>query len=376
MSQTVREFAARIHDLVASGDGERARSLLVEAVARRDALALCRVAGLLLIQYGHYSEPALIPGLEAVAAVAPQDTDVLRALATALWVRDQRAAERVEALDAARRLVAANPEDSGALHLLGMIALTKRQFLEAYLAFSTGMTATPPLPLDASRRLAGFLLRGIRRLSFPVDGLTYEFGLAVHTPQAMESSVAHCAGQLTEMEELRYLKTVLGRAPVIAEVGVLLGNHSAFFLKNLSPRTLHLFEADVSCLEEIRENARANNAGGADIHLHHAFIGDPDGEPVEIGGTRLPQSALSSLVAERVDFLKVDTDGGEMGFLAGAEGLIQTSRPFVMMETDTVTDRPVRAWFAARGYEERHRIDHGHYFNTFFAPAGWVPPTA
>lgn len=374
MSQTVQEFVERIQAAVARGEGEAARSALNAAVAQHDVLPLCRVAGLLLVQYGHYTEPGLIAGLEAVAAVVPKDPDVLRALATALWVRDQKAVDRTEALVMARRLVAANPEDAGALHLLGMIALTKRSFLEAYLAFSTGMGAAPPLPLDGPRRLAGFLLRGIKRVVLPVDGLSYDFGLAIHTPQAAESSVAHCTGHLTEMEELRYLRSVLGQAEVVVEVGVLIGNHSAFFLKNLAPRTMHLFEADPSCLEEIRENVRANNVAETAVHLHNVFIGAPDGDPVEIGGTMIPQRPLSSLVTERVDFMKVDTDGGELAFLAGAEDLIQSSRPFVMMETDTATDRPVRAWFAARGYEERHRIGHGHYFNTFFAPVGWVSP--
>lgn len=157
---------------------------------------------------------------------------------------------------------------------------------------------------------------------------------------------------------------------MIVEVGVLLANHSAFFLQTLAPKRLHLFEADPTMLPEIRRNTAANNKGGTEVHLHQAFIGAEGGEPIEILGSRVPQRALSSLVPERVDFLKVDTDGGELPFLAGAEDLIMTSRPFVMMETDTVTDTPVQEWFATRGYTRQHRIERGHYFNNFFVCKG------
>lgn len=368
MNSTPQQFVDRVHEAVSNGMGEAARGMMDEVATRETAsLPLRRAAGLLLVQYGHYGEPAL-SCMETVAALQPNDPQVLRALATLRWIRDQRVAGATPALDAARRLVALVPDDGPALSLLGWVALSARQYKESYRAF-TAAVATRQLAtsLAPQLRLVDTLMRGGDRVAFTLDGVTYNFGLAVHTTQATESSIVHCSGWLTEMEELRYLKSALEQADVIVEVGVLLGNHSVFFLQNLAPKRLHLFEVDPSMLPEIRRNTDANNRYGTEIFLHQAFIGADGGEPFHVAGVPVPQRSLSGMVPERVDFLKVDTDGGELPFLAGAEELIVTSRPFVMMETDTVTDAPVQEWFAARGYVRRHRIEHGHYFNNFFA---------
>lgn len=369
MADTLQSFVTRIRGAVARGEGAAARQALADAIGKSEDPALRRAAAILLIEQGDYGIADVTATLEAVVATDPQDSAALQALAMAQWVRDQRDLQCIVALDTARRLVARSPLNGGALRLLGMIALTKRAYLESYLAFSAAAVANPPLLLEAARRLAALLMRGVDHVTFSVEGQKYDFGLTVHTTQAMESSIAHCAGALTEMEELRYLKNQLGQANVIVEVGVLLGNHSAYFLKNLGPQRLYAFEADPSCLPEIRRNLDANNPGGIETVVRNLFVGVPDGAPVEIAGVMVPQAGLSSLVSERVDFIKIDVDGGEMSALAGAEALITASRPFVMIETEIVTDLQVRDWFLARGYELRHRIGHSNYFNNFFAPS-------
>lgn len=370
MSDSLQQFIDSVHGKVSRGKGEEAYRMMAEAATQQVNLPLRRAAGMLLLRYGHYGEPAL-SCMEAVAAIQPKDPQVLHVLAMLQWARDQGETGPTSALDTARRLVTLAPDQPGALTLLGRIALSARQYQESYLAFAAAAaTQQQPAAYGPQRLLASSLMRGVGHVAFTLDEITYTFGLAVHTTQAIESSIVHCAGQLTEIQELRYLKSVLDQVDVIVEVGVLLANHSSFFLHNLRPKRLYLFEADPTMLPEIQKNTALNNKNGTEIILRQVFIGADGGDPIDIMGNLIPQRSLSGMVSEHVDFLKVDTDGGELPFLIGAEELIMTSRPFVMMETDTVTDAPVQEWFSSRGYARQYRVERGNYFNNFFRHEG------
>jgi hypothetical protein len=204
----------------------------------------------------------------------------------------------------------------------------------------------------------------VNPISFDLAGERYTFHLTAHNAAAIESSAFHSVGLLTEWDELQYLAATM-RPERIAEVGVLVGNHTAFFLKTFAPTQLTLIDADPANLPFIRATAGFNLPPGPqpEITLHCAYVGAQSHEAVAFAGATVPMRPLNALVPGPVDFLKIDVDGGELGLLAGAAEVIELYRPAVMIETTPATHGPVLAWFAARGYHERRTFDHGGYSN-------------
>ncbi|MGB0696519.1 MAG: FkbM family methyltransferase [Rhodospirillaceae bacterium] len=286
-----------------------------------------------------------------------------------LWIRDQRIGMPTEALIAARRLADRAPQNAHVQVLLGFVALSARCFKESYLAL---MQADYLHPLEITTRLAcfaNFMMRGEELATLNVDGVTYRFPLSAHTTQMIETGAAHCAGELTELEELRYLNSVLKKPEVMVEVGVLCGNHSAYFLQNFQPTKLILIEADPSMHPILDRTVAANNPGNSSVQCHTAFVGKQNGLLRSFADATVPERSLSSLISEPIDFLKVDVDGAELDVLAGAESLILDCQPFVMIETEQNTDLQVQEWFLSRGFALEHRIERGDYFNSFFKAA-------
>jgi FkbM family methyltransferase len=157
----------------------------------------------------------------------------------------------------------------------------------------------------------------------------------------------------------------------IVEVGVLLGNHTAYFLKNFAPSHVTLIDADPANLNFMRRSAAFNLAAGPapEVVIQCAYVGGRSADAVTFAGERVPQRSLAELVTGPVDFLKIDVDGGEVALLAGAASVIETHRPAVLIETTPTTFDTVQTWFAERGYVFRKVFDHTSYRNVVLMPA-------
>lgn len=280
------------------------------------------------------------------------------------WIADQRTPAGTLARDLARRMVELVPDFADGYRLLGFAHLSRGEPREAYLALSAMKAAPNAGNFDNFRALARHLMTGLTPVSFDLGGQRYTFELTTHNAAAIEAGAFHSIGLLTEWDELQYLAATM-RPERIAEVGVLVGNHSAFFLKTFAPTHLTLIDADPANLPFIRTAASFNLPDGPqpEITLHCAFIGADSRDAVTFAGAEVPMRPLNVLVPGPVDFLKIDVDGGELGLLDGAAEVIELYRPTVMIETTPTTHAPVLAWFAARGYHERRTFDHGGYRN-------------
>src|SRR5262249_4822558 len=157
-----------------------------------------------------------------------------------------------------------------------------------------------------------------------------------------------------------YLGGLLQRPQRIVEVGVLLGNHTAFFLKTFAPQHVTLIDADPANINFMRRSAAFNLAPGPapEVVIQCAYVGGRAADAVTFAGGRVPQRSLGDLVNGGVDFLKIDVDGGEVALLAGAAAVIEAHRPSVMIETTPTTFEPVKTWFAERRYDLRKVFDH------------------
>ncbi len=304
---------------------------------------------------------------QALAAPLTRTSETIELLLSAAqqsWIADQRDPAATRARDYARHLIELVPDLPDGYRLLGFAHLSRGEYMDAYLALSAVKTVRSAANFDNFRALARNLMTEVNPVSFDLGGQRYTFHLTAHNAAAIESSAFHSIGLLTEWDELQYLAATM-RPERIAEVGVLVGNHSAFFLKTFAPTHLTLIDADPANLPFIRTAASFNLPDGPqpEITLHCAFIGADSRDAVTFAGAEVPMRPLNVLVPGPVDFLKIDVDGGELGLLDGAAEVIELYRPTVMIETTPTTHAPVLAWFAARGYHERRTFDHGGYRN-------------
>jgi hypothetical protein len=358
---TAAELTRQAEAKLAQGDAAGAEALLCHiGAAQSDAPEIAAAAGRLLL-FRLQNHTAAFPLIERALSAFPDDPDLLQAHAYAAWIIDQRDPTATRALQSILRLIDRRPNDSGAYRMMGMIALSRRNFALAQLAFNK--VASLGANVRTYQALTDALLAGREEAAFDLDGVTYRFELTTSTTQTIEAGAYHCTGMLTEINELRFLKDWVKPGGIIVEVGVLVGNHSAYFLRNFRPRKLLMFDADPALASVIRRNAERNNAG-SEIVVRTAFIGA--GGTVEFGGERVPVLPLADGVTEPVDFLKIDVDGAETEALQGAATLIETHHPFVMIEVTPVTKTPVGNWFTARGYRLVGEIDHGAYCNLFW----------
>ncbi|TAL01591.1 MAG: hypothetical protein EPO08_10070 [Rhodospirillaceae bacterium] len=348
-----------------------------EALREIDALGPSTPAGrsaLVSLTQAGAGGPEILARLDkAIAAPLARttvDIGILLAHAQTAWTTDQRNPTAVRTRNSARRLIELVPDLPDGYRLLGFAHLSRCEYLDAFLALGALKTLPSPLNLDNFRALARHLMTGVTQVGFDLAGQRYTFDLTTHNAAAVESSAFHSVGALTEWDELQYLATVLDRPQRIVEVGVLLGNHTAFFLKAFAPTHVTLIDADPANLNFMRRSAACNLAPGPapEVVIHCAFVGESVAEAVTFAGARVPQRSLADLVSGPVDFLKIDVDGGEVALLKGAATVIEQYRPPVMIETTSTTHEPVVAWFEARKYAVRRVFDHDSYRNVVVMP--------
>ena len=300
----------------------------------------------------------------------PEDVEILLAYTQGAWIADQRKPSAIRARDGARRLIELAPDFADGYRLLGFASLTRGDYLESFLALSAIKTLTTPANFDNFRAMACLLMSGTSNVAFDLAEERYSFDLTAHNAAAMESSAFHSVNMLTEWEELQYLAATLDYSQIrrIVEVGVLLGNHSAFFLKEFQPEHLTLIDADIANIPFIERTVSLNMpARNCPVKLDCAFVSQGTGK-VTFAGTAVEKRSLSELVSNSVDFLKIDVDGSEEQLLKGAARIIESYKPAVMIETTPLTHEAVISWFDAKGYSISRVFDHGSYRNAVLLP--------
>src|SRR4051812_18422261 len=317
----------------------------VTSATKAELLRLVRAGG---------SSPDIMSRLEQVVRAPLQrtaeDVELLLSYTQRAWVADQRNPESVRARDGASRLIELVPDLADGYRLLGFAHLSRREYREAYLALSAVKTIATPADYDNFRALARLLMTGTNQVRFDLGGARYAFDLTTHSAAAVESSAFHAVGLLTEWEELQYLGATLDRQKIkrVAEVGVLLGNHSAYFLKTFPVSQLTLIDADAANIPFIERTVFYNlPEARPQVDIRRALVAGATGDG-RFAGAPVQKRTLAELAPGPVDFLKIDVDGGELDLLGGASTVIDTSRPAGMIETTPETHEAVVRWFTAR----------------------------
>jgi FkbM family methyltransferase len=150
---------------------------------------------------------------------------------------------------------------------------------------------------------------------------------------------------------VRVADLVLPDDPVILDIGASIGGVTAALAKRFPSGRLIAFEAAPSVHPSLRETVR--RASGAPVTVVEQGVGAKSGTmrfhedgngsgwgflSEELGGVSVPVVTVDEIVTEllldRVDFIKIDVEGGELGVLQGAETTLLRHQPLLLFEVN------------------------------------------
>lgn len=248
--------------------------------------------------------------------------------------------------------------------------LFKKAFPEAILSSSAGLHYFPnDGHLQGLLNLANSLAQGKETTKLNFKGTDYSFYLFTNNTQEIEAALTHNNGCLTEMEELELIRSHVGEVTSIAEIGCLVGNHSAFFLKNLKPGRFTIIDASSTSLKHAKANVELNRdpTNPTRVRFIHSAVGGESGE-LSFFNETVSVNPLDSLLQEPFDFLKIDVDGMEMDALIGARQYLETYRPKVMIEVLHLLREPFIAFIQKVNYRIIAQHDRDQYSNYLIVP--------
>ena len=298
------------------------------------------------------------------------DAEAMLAFGYAAWVVDPKGLASLAELSF-RRVVKLDPQMEQGYQLLAILYLTCRRWEDAYTVVMTGRDELGDDTLMEERLpLIEYLRSGVDQVNFTLDNVRYEFGLSCFNGQAVEADMHHCLGRLVEYEELQFLKTWLPSANKIVECGCLVGNHTIYFLKNLKPKVIDIYDASERSLSETAKNIGLNDSDDMDtvINCYHRAIGKTSGETIELLGENVEAVSLRDAIDEETDFVKIDIDGMEEETLEGLVEGLQRSGAYLMIEVKKKFIPKFEKELGEIGYTLENKIVRNRDHNLFFAP--------
>eukprot|EP00929_Paragymnodinium_shiwhaense_P103670 TRINITY_DN67339_c0_g1_i1.p1 TRINITY_DN67339_c0_g1~~TRINITY_DN67339_c0_g1_i1.p1 ORF type:complete len:529 (+),score=89.53 TRINITY_DN67339_c0_g1_i1:62-1588(+) len=139
---------------------------------------------------------------------------------------------------------------------------------------------------------------------------------------------AYCL-QLFQDEVRRSADSIITRPLRLVEVGPHIGDCMLWAAAAYGKRVRLLAVEPVPQVVSLFRKSIESNGFGSLIDLHHAFAGSKAGPPAE--GKFVPWVSLDSLLAEGIDILKIHTNGGERGILAGASNIFAKHKVSVVI---------------------------------------------
>jgi len=149
-------------------------------------------------------------------------------------------------------------------------------------------------------------------------------------------------GWWPEASMLRMARNILTPDSVVLDCGAHIGIYSMF----LSPfvAKIHAFEAAPRTAAMLQHNVALN--GYKNVEVYNVPLWDRDGVSLEVKYNPDNQGNNSCYVAaggalsrcldsynfDRVDFIKIDTEGAEAMILEGARGILAKFKPYLLLE--------------------------------------------
>lgn len=172
-------------------------------------------------------------------------------------------------------------------------------------------------------------------------------------------------GSFYELDLLEKIaELTMGCAGVAVDVGANLGNHTVYFAKHLGYRVVSIEPEDQN-VKLLRENIEVNGlldsvtvhpvaamAEAGAVSLEQRIEGNRGTFFARATDSGVESTTLDELVREQdVALIKIDVEGAELDVLSGAEKVLSTQRPLVVVEAHGSADRSaVNQFFADKEY--------------------------
>lgn len=216
--------------------------------------------------------------------------------------------------------------------------------------------AAPPRPsalLAALAERVESLAEAVRLLSLgPERILTFAYAdtlLRLHLPLAERDAIQRRIlreGTFFEARQLADIRPLVPPGAVVVDAGANIGNHTLFFAAICGAAMVHAIEPGRVARSILERNIAINALEGR-VRVHPFALGAAPGAAefrrypagnigaatlVPEPGGRYPVATLDSLGLERVDFVKMDVEGGFVDAVAGAAETLRRCRPPVWIE--------------------------------------------
>ncbi len=239
-----------------------------------------------------------------------------------------------------------------------------------------------PVPLDAAGRDAV-----LRRLQDEPEFLAVPYGDSTYflpyTGRNAGIEREQSRGLFYEAMELEELRKIVGTGAHMVDVGANTGNHTIFFAGPMKAASVTPFEAFPGTAEVLRKAVARNRLTNVDLSHLGIGVAQQPGRAKLVFSTRgglgatslvpdpngeIGVATLDSMVSGTVDFVKIDVEGMEMQVLAGAQRLIEQSKPLIFIEIANANTMVFIEWLGRMGYKVvRIFTDKGHA-NYLIAP--------
>jgi FkbM family methyltransferase len=190
-------------------------------------------------------------------------------------------------------------------------------------------------------------------------------------------------GLFFEAFELEELRKRIEPGARIVDVGANTGNHTIFFAGPMKAAIVTPLEPLPGAGAALRRAVGRNGLANVDLSRLGIGIADHAGrarlvssERGGLGATSLvPDPAgdiavdtLDAQITEPVDVLKIDVEGMEMSVLAGAQRVIERSRPLIYIEIANENTLAFSAWLSQAGYRVERIFTDKTHANYLIAP--------
>ena len=301
---------------------------------------------------------------------------LLPKVAQTQWIAGDTAA----AITTLRRALTLAPQHPGFWTQLGMVLITAGHWLDAFMAYATAHSLQPDNRSAIVGRTCAFrLLSDQRVITVKHGNIQARFALS---GRSLTVDFVHMGERFYEEDELGHLARLVARGGVIADVGANLGNHAVYFLHALAPSEIHLFEPNPACVAVLKENL-ALNPTPVRVQLHEKGVGETPGELFFVPHDDLNNSLVVNPettnrkpvqiitlddTLTKVNFLKIDVEGMELGVLVGAKRLIRECRPVIFIEVQNHNQAGFEAFLKESSYKTAHAFKGGDYINIIAVP--------
>jgi FkbM family methyltransferase len=209
-----------------------------------------------------------------------------------------------------------------------------------------------------------------RILDFPVLDTPFRMYLPYATTDMVQRYILGTS-TLFEMPLLRRIMPLVPPGCAVVDAGANIGNHTLFFGLVCRAGRIDSFEPLRTVFPILERNVALN--GLDQVRCHNLVLGAQPGraELTNFGPTNVaassfrptmaegyPVGTLDQVALDRLDFLKIDVEGGHVAMLAGARETILRHRPTIWIEMRPAEDEvgPGDAALQALGYRQSEAL--------------------